>query len=213
MRDAPPNSIVSHFSEAQSAHLARISLRQLRWWAKSDFYRPAIDSRANAALPVSLYDFQDLVCLRVVGLLRNVHRISMQELRRVKMRLRHLGPELWRKTTLYVLRRKVVFENPETGSREDTSGQGVLSIPLRLVSGELEAEARKLSERDPATIGNIERKRGLANGRPVIAGTRILVDTVASCLDEGLDNASIIQSYPILTEKDIAAVYLFKETA
>ena len=89
-------TILAHFSEMQVSQLARVSLRQLRSWARSDFYRPVLDRHANPALPVSLYDFQDVACLRVVGLLRNMHGIPMQELRRVKARLQHLGPDLVR---------------------------------------------------------------------------------------------------------------------
>ncbi len=206
--------VAGFFSEAQVSRLTGLSIRQLRLWAKSGFFRAIIDPRGDPASTIALYDFRELACLRVIGLLRKKHGVSLQELRKTRDRLSDIGPDLWAKTTLYVLRKRVVFVNPETGSREEvTSGQGVLSIPLRVVSGELEKEARQLRQRDPATIGHIERKRGLANNRPVIAGTRVLVDTVLSFLEEGFDHAEIMRQFPVLSEKDIFAVIHFKESA
>lgn len=208
------NQVSGLFSEAQVSQLTSLSVRQLRLWARTEFFRAAIDPRTDPAFTIALYDFRELACLRVIGLLRNKHGVSLQELRRTKQRLSAMGRDLWAKTTLYVLRKRVVFVNPETGSREEaTSGQGVLSIPLRVVTGELEQEARLLRARDPASIGRIERKRGLANNRPVIAGTRVLVETVLSWLDEGFDHDEILKQFPVLTAKDISAVVDFKETA
>lgn len=206
--------IAGGFSEAQASALTGVSLRQLRLWARSDFFSPAIDPRTNRAFPATLYDFRDLVCLKVIGQLRNIHRISMKELRRVRDRLCASGPHLWATTTLYILGRKVVFENPETGRREEvSSGQRVLEIPLRLVSGDLEQAARAMRARDPATIGMIERKRGIQNARPVISGTRILVDTIRSYTEDGYSPHEIIEQFPSLHPKDIDAVLHFKESA
>lgn len=208
------NQVSGLFSEAQVSRLTGLSVRQLRLWAKSDFFRATIDPRRDPAYTIALYDFRELACLRVIGLLRKKHGVSLQELRRTKERLSHMGPDIWARTTLYVLRKRVVIVNPQTGNREEvTSGQGVLSIPLRVVTGELEKEARLLRDRDPASIGLIEQKRGLANNRPVIAGTRVLVTTILSWLEEGFDHAEILKQFPVLTEKDISAVIDFKETA
>ena len=201
------------FGERRTADLAHLSLRQLRSWARSDFYRPAVDARAGPSFPVSLYDYRDVICLRIIGLLRNDHQIPFDELRKVKTRLLLLGPECWRKTTLYVLRRSVMFDCPNKSSREvGFVRQKVLAISLQPVMADVENEVETLSRRDPKTIGKIERKRGLANGRPVIAGTRVLVETVAAFLEEGILPPAIMRDFPILTAKDIAAVELFKET-
>ncbi len=213
--DSESGSVIAGgFSETQAAALTGVSLRQLRLWARSDFYSPAINPLRNRAFPAILYDFRDLVCLKVIGQLRNRHRISMTELRRVRDRLSESGPHLWATTTLYVLGRKVVFDNPQTGRREEvTSRQQVLEIPLRLVSGELETAAHAMRQRDPATIGQIARKRGVLNARPVISGTRILVDTVRAYTEDGYSQDEIIREFPSLHPKDISAVRHYKESA
>jgi hypothetical protein len=121
-----------------------------------------------------LYSFRDLVSLRVLNAIRNEARVPLPHLREVKEKLQHLGDEIWSKTTLYVLNKRVVFVNPETdGMEEVVSGQGVLQIPLQVVTCDMQKRVESLRRRDPATIGKFDRKRGLAHNQVVIAGTRI----------------------------------------
>ena len=130
MVDTPTRTVVAGFPDEQAARLATVSLRQLRYWAKDGFMPPSLDLSDRGFPGSRLYSFRDLVCLRVLGQLKNVHRVSLQHLRRTKASLAHLGDDLWAKTTLYVLGRRVVVYNPEAGLTEVVSGQGVMTIPL-----------------------------------------------------------------------------------
>ena len=53
--------------------------------------------------------------------------------------------------------------------------------------------------RDPAICG----------GQPVIRGTRVLLRTVLASLASGDDVATIIRSFPTLSEESVAAVIAF----
>ena len=161
-----------------------------------------------------IYSFRDVVCLKVLNTIRNESRVSLPHLREVREKLIHLGDDLWAKTTLYVLNRRVVFDNPETENREEVvSGQAILQIPLEVIHSHTEKEARKLFERDPETIGRIERRRGVASSQPVIAGTRISVRAIKAFKDEGYSFEEIQEQYPTLTEDDIRAALESGEAA
>ena len=160
-----------------------------------------------------LYSFRDLACLKVLSSLRNQSKISLQELRKVKDRLSHLGDDLWRKTTLYVLGKRVVFKNPETGEMEEAAtGQGVLqTIPLRVITGEIETALLAMRERKGEAVGKIERKRGFTQA--VIAGTRIPVRSIKAFADAKYSVDDILKQYPSLTRDDIKAALVYKDVA
>jgi uncharacterized protein (DUF433 family) len=155
-----------------------------------------------------------LVCLKIVNALRNDANVSLPHLREVKDRLAHLGDDLWAKTTLYVLNKRVVFDNPETDQREVViTGEGVLQIPLVAVSGSMERAVRALWKRDESTIGKIERQRNIAQNEVVIAGTRIPVSGVKAFAEAGYSIEQIKKEYPTLTEADIRAAIAYEAAA
>jgi uncharacterized protein (DUF433 family) len=214
MTASASNPIIAAFTEEQVNRLTGISLRQLRYWAGDGFYVPSIKIN-DADLPnMRLYSFRDLVCLKVINALRNDAQIPLGELRATKDRLAHLGDDMWAKTTLYILGKKVVFDNPDTGEREETSsGQGVLQIPLKVVTGQMEDDVRAMRARNAKSVGQIERKKGVAQNQPVISGTRIPVRSVKAFADAGYSVSEIKEQYPSLTEEDIRAAIDFKDVA
>jgi uncharacterized protein (DUF433 family) len=203
------------FTEEQAEKLTGVSASQLRSWDRTGFFVPALANK-NRSLPLSrLYSFRDLVCLKVLNALRNEANVSLQHLRSVKERLSHLGEDVWAKTTLYVLNKKVVFENPETQNKEEVvTGQGVLQIPLMIVTGDMRRAVDEMKKRDVSSLsGKIERIKGIAGNRPVIAGTRIPVSTIKAFADEGFSAEQIIEEYPTLTLEDIQAAIEYSEAA
>ncbi|MCB4920041.1 DUF433 domain-containing protein [Ochrobactrum sp. MH181795] len=208
-------NIVMAFTEEQAEKLTGVSASQLRSWDRTGFFVPALANK-NRSLPLSrLYSFRDLVCLKVLNALRNEANVSLQHLRSVKDRLSHLGEDMWAKTTLYVLNKKVVFENPETQNKEEVvTGQGVLQIPLMIVTGDMRRAVDEMKKRDVSSLsGKIERIKGIAGNRPVIAGTRIPVSTIKAFADEGFSAEQIIEEYPTLTLEDIQAAIEYSEAA
>ena len=128
--------------------------------------------------------------------------------------LAHLGDDLWARTTLYILGKRVVFEDPATGDRQEaSSGQCVLQIPLRVVTGTMEDAVRAMRQRRSGVIGTIDRKRNVAQNQPVIAGTRIPVRSIQAFARAGYSVPEINQQYPGITERDIEAALNYKDVA
>lgn len=205
--------MIGVFTEDQASRLTGVSRRQLADWSRDGFFTP--EMQADRGRNYSrLYSFRDLVCLKVLAQLRNQLKIPMGHLREVKTFLSHLGDRVWTEATLFVLGKRVVFEDPATGDLEEVgSKQKVLQIPLRLVASDMHAEVKKLNQRDESVIGRLERKRGIAQNQLVIAGTRIPVRSIQAFANVGYSVARIREEYPTLTEADIRAAINAKDAA
>jgi uncharacterized protein (DUF433 family) len=208
------NAVIAAFTEEQVERFTGISQRQLRSWSSGSFYVPSIKLDAQDLSGLRLYSFRDLVCLKVINALRNDAKIPLQELRATKERLAHLGDDMWVKTTLYILGKRVVFDNLETGEKEEArSGQGVLQIPLKVVTGQMEDAVQAMRNRREGTSGKIEQKRGVAQNQPVIAGTRIPIRSIRAFSSAGYSVDEINRQYPTLTKDDISAAIAYKDVA
>jgi uncharacterized protein (DUF433 family)/DNA-binding transcriptional MerR regulator len=207
-------NVVSAFTVDEVERLTGVSKRQLGYWDKTDFFVPGLAFADGRRAYSRLYSFRDVVSLKVINALRNNSKVPLPHLREVKDKLRALGDEMWSKTTLYVLKKKVVFVNPETDAFEEVvSGQGVLQIPLMIVSGDMSRAVDKLRKRDPASIGKFERRRNVAHNQEVIAGTRIPVRSVKAFSEAGYTVEEIRAEYPTLTEDDIRAAIAHEAAA
>jgi uncharacterized protein (DUF433 family) len=199
-------SVISAFTEDHVAKLTGVSKRQLRYWDRDNFFTPSLAYEDRSRPYSRLYSFRDVVCLKILNVLRNDVGVSLTHLKGVKERLAHLGDDLWSKTTLYVLKKKVVFDNPKTKAKEEiVSGQGVLQIPLKVVTGNMEEAVRALNHRDESVIGKFEKRRGFAHNQLVVAGTRIPVRSIKAFADAGYSASQIQTEYPSLTIDDIKA--------
>ncbi|GAA0779546.1 hypothetical protein GCM10009077_23100 [Roseibium denhamense] len=214
MGDRNQDSIVSAFTEEQVERLTGISKRQLRYWDRIDFFTPSIGYEDRRQPYSRLYSFRDLVCLKVLDRLRNEASVSLTHLRKVKKKLAHLGDDLWSKTTLYVLNKKVVVDNPENETKEEVvSGQGVFQIPLKVVTGNLMEAVENSRKRDETQLGSIDKVKILSKKQNVISGTRIPVRSIKAFADAGYSIEEIIQEYPSLTAQDIQAAIEYEEVA
>lgn len=208
------SQLIAAFTDEQAARLTGISVNQLRYWDRQNFFNPSMVFGERRTPFSRLYSFRDLVSLRVINALRNEAKVSLQQLREVKERLAHLGDHLWAVTTLYVLNRNVIFHNPETQAREEVlSGQAILEIPLKVVTGSVENAVRSLRGRDESLVGKVEQHRNIAHNQVVIAGTRIPVKSIKSFHDAGYSVAAIRKEYPTLTEQDILAAINYDKAA
>jgi uncharacterized protein (DUF433 family) len=199
-------SIIGAFSEEQVARLTGLSRAQLRRWNRSGFIRPAFQA-GDGRKPFSyIYSFKDLLKLRVLNQLRNVHGVSMPELKKVERELAHMGDDRWTSQRLWVHNRKVVFEEPESAQkREVSSRQFVAEIALEVVTTDARNDIARLNRRTADQAGRIEKRRSVHASEPVFAGTRIPVGSVASYLDAGHSARSILDQFPELTAEDIKA--------
>lgn len=207
-------NVIRAFGEEDVGQLTGISRHQLRYWDRTGFFVPSL-AEENRRRPLSrIYSFRDVVSLQVLNTLRNEARVPLPHLREVKEKLAHLGDDLWAKTTLYVLSRKVIFDNPKSRRKEEiVSGQGILQIPLEVVRGNTERAVQALWARDKAAIGRVNRKRGRVGNRPVLAGTRIPVASIKAFHRAGYTIRQIREQYPVLSDADIRAALSYGKAA
>lgn len=198
-------NVIGAFSEEQASRISGVSVYQLRQWDREGFF-PAAYGVDQPHVPFGrLYSFRDLVSLQVLNDLRNNKKIPLHHLRKVSEKLGHLGDRKWSGTTLYVLGKRVVLEDPATKQREDiVSGQHVLNIPLRVVIKNTRDKIKNLNQRD-GVIGEFTRGRFVANNEIVFSGTRIPVSMIIEFYEAGYTVASIRREFPDLTETDIEA--------
>jgi uncharacterized protein (DUF433 family) len=214
MSDARPDTVVEAFSEDHVQRLTGISKQQLRYWDRTGFFKPSMADADRRHAYARVYSFRDVLCLQILNALRNEAKIPLSHLREVKQKLSHLGEDLWTKTTLYVLDKRVIFHKPETDLREDViSSQVILEIPLMVVTRKIEKEIEIMHKRDVHQFGAISRKRNIAHNRPVLGGTRIPVSAVKAFHEAGYSVEEIIQEYPALTQADIEAALGCDEAA
>lgn len=204
------SNVIGAFSEDDAARLTGLSLSQLRQWDRSAFLRPSY-APENRNLPYSrVYSFRDIVSLRVLGQLRNTHRVPMQHLRKVSQELADFGDDKWTATTLYVLGKRVVFTDPRTNERKEVvSGQRVLDIPLRVAISDTRHAIQTLNARGEDDAGKIVHARFVMQNEPVFNKTRIPVAAVKRYLEAGYSPDVIIKEFPQLTQADIEAARTF----
>lgn len=201
------DAVVAMFSEEQAGRLTRLSQRRLRYWANTGFFTPSShEGNANGAGPMKLYTFRDVVALRTLELLRVQNAVPLQHLRKVAERLSHLKQKLWTATTLYVVNRKVVFADPESGiPQEVLSGQYLLGLHLQEVMTATQDDFERMGKRSSATVGQITRNRSVMRNAWVVAGTRIPIDAIKRLHQDGYTVEQVLQEYPDLSLNDVRA--------
>jgi DNA-binding transcriptional MerR regulator len=206
------DSVIGAFSETDAARLSGLTVGQLRRWDRGGFITPSY-AEDDRHLPYGrIYSFRDLVSLRVLGQLRNVHKVPLQHLRKVSETLSHLGDAKWTATTLYVLGKRVVFSDPRSEERvEVVSGQRVFDIPLRVVISDTRKAIEALNERSETGSGKIVHGRFTLQNEPVFQGTRIPVATVKRYLEADYSAAAILTEFPGLTLEDIEIARSYQE--
>jgi uncharacterized protein (DUF433 family)/DNA-binding transcriptional MerR regulator len=205
------SSVIGAFSETDAARLTGLSVGQLRSWDNKGFLKPSY-AEHDRNLPYSrIYSFRDIVSLRVLGQLRNVHKVSLQHLKKVSETLNHLGDKKWIATTLYVLAKRVVFTDPRSEQRvEVISGQRVFDIPLKVAVTDTRRAIKDLNSRGADITGKVVHGRFTLQNEPVFSGTRIPVATVKRYLEAGFSSEEIIDEFPDLKFEDVEEAKNYK---
>jgi uncharacterized protein (DUF433 family) len=200
------DNVVAAYSEEQIGRMVGLTKNRLRYWARTDFFKPSFVEE-DGRLPYSrFYSFKDVVALRTLEMLRVRNSVPLQHLRKVAESLAHMKDELWTRTTLFVLDKKVLVVNPEFGQpQEIVSGQYVLSIPLSKVIDDTRNDIIAFRSRPANTVGRLSRNRSIARNALVVSGTRIPVGSVVRLHEDGYTVDQIIAEYPDLTPEDIEA--------
>ena len=202
-----PKNIIGAFSEENASRLSGVSCDQLRHWHKRGLMTASMGPQDGQGVYQRIYSFRDLVALRVLNVLRNDHKVSLQHLRAVADKLSHDGPERWTATTLYVLGKRVVFDDPRTNERKEVvSGQRVLDIPISAAISDTREAIQRYNMRSDDELGHVVRRKFVQENQIVFARSRIPVSVVKEYLQRGLGAAQIMADFPDLTEEDIRSV-------
>lgn len=190
------------FTAERARALTGLTPRQLQYWDEQHFIGPSLTKRKGRGRK-RLYSFRDLVALKVAAKLRET--FSLQLIRAVSDHLRSLdyGAPL-AELQFAIVDDRLYFREAAHWQEGRPVGQivGEYLINVGAIADELRGQIVKLDERKR---GEIERRRGVLGGQPVIAGTRIAVRSVQSLANDGATPKQIIELYPDLTLDDVNA--------
>jgi DNA-binding transcriptional MerR regulator len=187
--------------DKRAAKLARITIRQLRYWERKGLIVPSIRQEISPRNIVRLYTYQDLLGLLVAAELRN--RVSLQHIRRLVAYLRDRGfAEPLRELRFATHGNDIYVQYPDGSWSGDPLPEQVIFHQVITLDA-LRARIPEATRRDEKAKGKVVRRRGVLGSKPIFAGTRILVATVERYLQAGYDTKEIIEEYPSLTPADI----------
>lgn len=192
-----------------AAKLAGLSHRQVDYWASTGLVEATVDDQVSPGRRVRLYGFVDLMALLVAAELRS-RGFSLQHIRKLVRYFKSRGfdeplTELRWATTGKGKRKTIYIQFPD-GSWEDDVSPGQIIFHELLELDPLYRRVKEATQRDAATVGHVERRRGVLGGKPVLAGTRVPVDTVRRYLAAGRPVDEILRAFPVLTAADVEAV-------
>jgi len=204
--DAPSPAVSAHraFTSEKVMKLTGLSARQLQYWDEQRFLSPSLRGGKGKGRR-RLYDFRDLVSLRVAADLRR-QGISLQLIRKAVAHLRELDYE----EPLSQIRfwspdgKQLLFSEADTIREARRPAQTIAwwAVPVAAIVDELERGIVRLDRRQH---GRVERRRGALGSKLLIAGTRIPVESVQRLHTDGADEGEILRLYPDLNAADVRA--------
>lgn len=200
------------FTAEHICRLTGLSSRQLRYWDATDFFSPTLLDDFRRRAFGRIYSFRDLVGLRTIALLRNKHKVPLQELRRVGEWLHRHHETPWASLRFALSGRRVVFTDPTSGAVIEPRGPGQQVIPIALepIANDMRRAADQLRERRADQVGQINRNRYVVHNAWVVVGTRIPTQAIWNFHQAGYDAAAIVREYPRLTLEDVRAAIEFE---
>jgi DNA-binding transcriptional MerR regulator len=200
---AREDAAIRAFPAEKVQALTGLTRRRLQYWDEKGFLQPSV-ARGGGRGRARLYDFRDVVALRVAADLRR-RGVSLQEIRRAVQHLRQLDyAHPLAEIRFYDEGGRLYFEEADTvrAGRRPEQVLAVFHVPFQAIVDSVQADIAKLDERP---TGQIWRRRGLLGSKPVIAGTRIPIETIQRLAAGGATVTKITELYPDLTEQDIRA--------
>ena len=200
------------FAADHVCKLTGLSARQLRYWDKTGFFSPALIDEYRQRTFGRIYTFRDLVGLRTIAILRNEHRVPLQELRRVGEWLHRRHDEPWASLEFALKGRAVVFHEPRSGGVVEPRGAGQSALPIALqqIANAVSTAASRLRDRSRDQLGQIVRNRYVVHNAWVVSGTRIPTAAIWNFHQAGYSIAAIIKEYPRLGARDVRAAIDFE---
>lgn len=181
-----------------AAALSGATLRQLSYWRSSrSTEAPLLAPELHKPRSRVSYSFRDVVVLRTFVYLRS-GEVPLQRVRKAVRSLRDLGAtEHLSSYQLVALGRDVVWKVSEDVAVDLTRspGQQVIAQMVDILAAFRDAHDREvvpLYQPKPGVAVDPE----IRGGYPVIAGTRVPYDMVASLLEDGFTAEEVAEFYP-----------------
>jgi DNA-binding transcriptional MerR regulator len=191
------------FTTEKVRTLTSLSARQLQYWDEQGFLSPRLRHGQGKGRR-RLYDFRDLVSLRVAADLRHAG-ISLQLIRKAVEHLRGLDyAQPLSELRFWTWDGRLYFSEAGTvrEARQPAQTIAEVLVPLGEIVRDLE---RGISLLDKRRHGEIEKRRGALGSKPLVAGTRIPVESIQRLRSDGADDVEIRRLYPDLSTADVHA--------
>jgi len=185
------------FTPVVAAALSGASTGQLAYWRSARTTEPLLAPEYHEPRSRVSYTFRDVVALRTFVYLRS-KQVPLQRIRRAVASLRRLGhDEHLSEYSLVAMGHDVVWRVSADEAIDLTGnpGHGVLAQMADILAPFLNMQDQTVVDLRRPKPG-ISVDPGVRGGFPVVEGTRVPYDLVASLLDDGLDIAAISGIYP-----------------
>jgi uncharacterized protein (DUF433 family) len=189
----------------RAAALAGLSTRRLEYWSTTDVVRPSLIRKLSPGKTVRLYAFADLVALLVAVTLQK-DGISLQHIRSVVHRLRGLDYQNPLAELRFATEGQQIYFMHHDGSWESSRRPDQLLLEKVLQLEPIRAQIRRAGQRTQDDFGRTEKRRGTMGSKPVIAGTRIPVETIQQYLRRGRTTEQILKAFPALRSADVEEI-------
>jgi len=190
---------VAYPSELTAA-LSGATVRQLAYWRRPNASgeRLLVPELRQAGRPL-LYSFRDVIALRTFVYLRGEH--SLQKVRKAVSTLRDLGNRDHLAAYQLVATSTSIIWVDETGAGTDLVRKPrhrVLDVSLADIVAEFDGPERRVVDLlRPRNLLGVHPE--VCGGYPVVAGTRVLYDQVASLVADGIPPDRVDYYYPGVT--------------
>ena len=185
------------FTPVVAAALSGASTGQLTYWRSSRTSEPLLAPAHHEPRSRVSYSFRDVVALRTFVYLRS-RDVPLQRIRKAVASLRQLGhDEHLSEYSLLAMGQDVVWRisADEAIDLTRSPGRGLLAQMVDIFAPFVNMQSEDVVDlRRPKPGISVDPE--VRGGFPVVEGTRVPYDLVASLLDDGLDIAAVSEVYP-----------------
>jgi uncharacterized protein (DUF433 family) len=180
----------------------------MAYWARTGVLIPSILFSSEKQPYGYIYDFVDLVGLRTLASLRDVHDLPLQQLRKAYSHLRAHADRPWSDLRFWVRGKELFFSEPVSHGLLTPGIAQQMTVPIEIepVVTDVQARIGEMQKRKPDAIGKIERHRYIQHNQPVVSGTRVPVESILDLASEGYGVEDIVSAFPSLTPQDVVAI-------
>jgi len=192
-----------------AAALSGASVRQLSYWRSARSTEPLLAPEFRRSARRIDYSFRDVVALRAFVYLRS-RDVPLQRVRKAVRALREMGETEHLATyTLVAVGRDVVWRRSadEVVDLTGNAGQYVIAQMADILDSFQTSGREVVPLHTPKPGVTID--PDVRGGYPVLAGTRVPYDVVASLVSDGVQPGDISQFYPSVTAGDAVGAQEF----